>query len=352
VASSLERDWAGGVGRVVAGLARALAEQGHEVHLAGRARDGQPGPLPGVTLHTLPPRRLKLAQLPPLRRLLGRLRPQVLHFHSAVPHGAVIVPLLALRGGARVPRVVVTPYTGARADYAKRLARLALQRADAVVANSRWGAERAVRAGAAGARVHVIPAGVDAVAPGDPAARGPLVVALARLVHSKGLGVLLDAFARAADARPGWALRVAGTGREADALRAQAGRLACGERITFLGPTGGDAKAALLAEASIGVVPSRRDNQPGALLELQAHGIACVASAVGGIPDLLAGDAGVPVPPDDVEALARALGGLMDDASRRERLGRAAAAAGRARSFEAVAGRHVALYAALLRTTR
>ena len=45
VASKLS--WAGGIGRVLAGGSQALAERGHEVHVAGAAPDGDPAPLPG-----------------------------------------------------------------------------------------------------------------------------------------------------------------------------------------------------------------------------------------------------------------------------------------------------------------
>jgi len=348
VASQLEPRWSGGIGRVVAGAAAALAAAGAEVHLAGRARHGAPGPIPGVRIHAWPGRLGKTGQIPRLLALQRRLRAQVVHFHSARPHGAPILALLALRAGRGRPRVVVSPYTGSRWDSGDRAARAALARADAVVTSARWSAERAVAAGAPRERVHVIPAGVDL--PPDsallsPAKRAPWAVALSRLAASKGIDVLLEAFDTAARGRPDWRLRIAGEGAEAEALRARGASLSCADRIEWLGPVHGPAKRALLAEAAVGVQPSRDDHFPGALLELQAWGAACVGSAVGGIPEILGrGEAGELVPPGDPAALARALGALMDDPARRARLATAGRRAAATRTWDAHAARLLTLY--------
>ena len=95
VASKLS--WSGGVGRVLAGAPPALAARGHSMHLAGPAPEGEPAPLPGVALHPWPVRRLKLANLGRLLGLQRELRADVIHFHSALPHGELIAPLRALR---------------------------------------------------------------------------------------------------------------------------------------------------------------------------------------------------------------------------------------------------------------
>jgi glycosyltransferase involved in cell wall biosynthesis len=355
VASKLETGWSGGVGRVLRGGCEALAAAGHEVHLAGvRPREGEPGALGGVTLHPFAPVRWKFQQLGPLRALVRRLAPDVVHFHSALPHGAVVVPLLLLRSGAATPLVVVTPHTGARSDYPKRLARLALRRADGVLCPSRWSAERAQRAGAPSTRVRVIHNGFDAPArPADPPAREPVVCFLGRLVRSKGPDVLLEAFARAAEGHPAWRLVLAGEGREADALRARAAGLPCAARVSLPGQVVGEAKSRLLASAGIGCVPSRDDNLPGSLLELQASGVPTIASAVGGIPELAEdGAAARLVPPEDADALAAALDALMKDEGERARLGAAALAASADRTWKRYAERTLAVYRELAQLRR
>jgi glycosyltransferase involved in cell wall biosynthesis len=71
--------------------------------------------------------------------------------------------------------------------------------------------------------------------------------------------------------------------------------------------------------------PARRDPFPLALLEGMALGRPIVASAVGGIPEMLVdGESGLLVPSDDAPALARALVTLLQDPAARARLGTAA----------------------------
>jgi glycosyltransferase involved in cell wall biosynthesis len=85
-----------------------------------------------------------------------------------------------------------------------------------------------------------------------------------------------------------------------------------------------DVSAALTA-ADILVLPSLSEGMPVALLEALGHGKAVVATAVGGIPEVVTdGVDAVLVPPDDPDELARAVADLAADPARRERLGRAA----------------------------
>ncbi len=81
------------------------------------------------------------------------------------------------------------------------------------------------------------------------------------------------------------------------------------------------------------MLPSRiaadgdRDGLPNVLMEAQSQGLACLATAVSAIPELIRdGETGVLVPPDDPAALATALAGLIGDPARRARLGTAGAA--------------------------
>jgi glycosyltransferase involved in cell wall biosynthesis len=71
-----------------------------------------------------------------------------------------------------------------------------------------------------------------------------------------------------------------------------------------------------------------------------AHGLPVVATAVGGVPEQIQdGATGLLVPPEDPEAIARAIVRLYDDVGLRERLGAAAAAHVRSeRTLERQAG--------------
>jgi glycosyltransferase involved in cell wall biosynthesis len=338
------------MGRVAWGAAAALAARGHEVHLAGPAADEPLDPVPDLALHPWPGS-AKLLRLVPLLRLRRRIRPHIVHFHSALPHGELIAPLRLLRGPSGLPRIVVTPYTSMRSHYPKRRARLGLRAADAIIASSRWSAEAAILAGASRETTHVVHAGIDPVSE-LPKERLPVVVALGRLKKVKGMDVLIEAFDRAAEGRPDWTLRIGGDGADREALARQVAAAKHGDRIELLGRVVGAQKQRLLNQASIGVVPSRSENFPGTLLELQAHGLACVASSVGGIPELAVDRAALLVPPDEPGALASALGDLMDHDEVRDAVSRAALRLTATLNWDAVGEQFERVYRACLARPR
>jgi glycosyltransferase involved in cell wall biosynthesis len=318
------------------------------MHLAGPAPEATPAPLPGVALHPWPAHRLKLANFGRLIGLQRELQADVIHFHSALPHGELIAPLRALRARLGGPVVLVTPHTATRTHYPKRRARWGLRAADAVATPSAWSAEAVHQARVDPTRVQVVHAGIELPEPTPLEKRERVVLSMGRLVQSKGVDVLLAAFAKAAAERPDWRLEVAGAGREAASLREQSARTPCAERISFLGHVAGEAKREALARASIGVVPSRSESFGGTLLELEAQGLACIATAVGGMAELTDGGRAVRcVPKDDAEALAEALADLMDDGEARRKLGEAARHNAAAFSWEAAASRYEALYRAV-----
>ena len=164
----------------------------------------------------------------------------------------------------------------------------------------------------------------------DPAAPVRLL-AVARAVEKKGLDVLLAALATI-PREVGWRLTHIGDGAGRDALVALAERLGIGERIAWRGAAAQDEVLAAYRAADLFVLPSRiarsgdRDGLPNVLLEAQSQGLACLASNVAAIPELIEdGRTGVLVPPDDVAALAGALLALIGNPPRREGLGRAGA---------------------------
>jgi glycosyltransferase involved in cell wall biosynthesis len=72
------------------------------------------------------------------------------------------------------------------------------------------------------------------------------------------------------------------------------------------------------------VLPSLAEGTPNSIVEAMAHGIPIIASDVGGIADMIADQAGILVPPGDVDALAAAMRRLAGDASLREQMGQTA----------------------------
>jgi len=81
--------------------------------------------------------------------------------------------------------------------------------------------------------------------------------------------------------------------------------------------------ATFFATADVLCLPSRWEGLPFTLLEGMMSGLACVATAVGDMPEAL-GEAGVLVPPNDPGSLARALDQLVRSPDRRMALGLAA----------------------------
>jgi len=190
--------------------------------------------------------------------------------------------------------------------------------------------------GGARARFAVIPNGVDLSRFATPAppcvlrrefgipGSAPLLGVVARLEAEKGHRFLLDAMPAVLDEVPSAWLAIIGEGSEADALRAQAASLgpAAAGRVIFTGRR--EDVAAVTADLTIAVLPSLREAQGISILEAMARRVPVVASAVGGIPEVItSGVDGVLVPPGDPVALAAALVGLLHDPALRTRIGEA-----------------------------
>lgn len=208
--------------------------------------------------------------------------------------------------------------------------------ATAVIATSRAVARRFPRASA---KVRLVPNGVDlerfAPRRASPALRAalgvppaaPVAVSIGRHVPEKGYRHLVDAAAALERARPGAHWVLVGDGELRGELEARARRAGVESRVHFTGWR--DDVADVLALADVVVLPSESEGFGRVLVEAMAMGRAIVATAVGGVPDVVvAGETGLLVPPGDPDALAGAVRALLDDPARGARLG----AAGRARA--------------------
>jgi glycosyltransferase involved in cell wall biosynthesis len=151
-----------------------------------------------------------------------------------------------------------------------------------------------------------------------------LIVSVGNLYPVKGHIVLLQALAGLAARTdlPPWRMALAGRGRETDRLKQFAAEHGL-DRVHFLGHRGDVPD--ILAAADVWVMPSLSEGLPLALLEAMFAGKAIVASAVGGIPEVITSERdGLLVPPSDPPALASALGRLLASPALRATLGRAA----------------------------
>ena len=271
-------------------------------------------------------------------RRLRALRPDVLHVHHVRP--AADRYLSALAGFAGVPGVVVTEHVVARAHSPSQraLKRRELEEASAVTAVcgaiadalvAEYGIDRAL--------VRIVGNGADPPDDGAEAAAAreirqafgarpdrPLFVCAARLEEQKGHAVLLEALAALREDGADFALALAGSGSLRETLEARSRALGLEAQVRFLGTV--DEPGPLLAAADAVVLPSLWEGLPLTLLEAMARARPVVASAVGGIPEVVEdGVSGLLVPPGRADALAEALGRVARHPLRAESLGAAAA---------------------------
>jgi glycosyltransferase involved in cell wall biosynthesis len=179
-------------------------------------------------------------------------------------------------------------------------------------------------------RLRVVPNGVPTFTP-DAETRHRMRAALGvddstfvclyvgRLEAVKGLHTLLNAVARLTEsARRAMRVFLAGNGSERAALESLCRSQNLGETVTFLGERSDVPELLNMADAF--VMTSRTEGLPMALIEAMAAGLPCIATAVGGIPAVLADDAGILVPPENPDVVAEALTRLAGDNLLRQRL--------------------------------
>lgn len=169
--------------------------------------------------------------------------------------------------------------------------------------------------------------------PEQKTSESPIILSLARLSRgdvTKGIPELLEIFASLAPEFPEWQLLVAGDGDDRARLEAMANMLAPG-RVSFAGRVSDAELHALLREAAVFALPSRKEGFGIVYVEAMANALPVLAVSAGGITDVVVHEeTGLLPAPGDAGALRTALTSLMSDADLRRRLG----AAGRRRVLE------------------
>ncbi len=257
------------------------------------------------------------------------------HVQAHMHRAEVIGTRAAIAAGTPVIAATVHSSRVRSADDIALLARLT-PHMDRLIVPSEAIAAKVRAEGREGGRFAVIPNGVDLsrfASPAPPCSMrdeyaipcdAPLVGVVARLEPEKGHRFLVEAFPSVLRSAPDAWLAIVGEGSQADALRAQVRALppAASDRIVFTGRR--DDISALTADLTVAVLPSLREAQGISILEAMARRRPVVASAVGGIPEVITdGVDGLLVPPGDAAALARALATLLANPELRVRLGEA-----------------------------
>lgn len=208
----------------------------------------------------------------------------------------------------------------------------AMKRADRMIAVSGAAKGFCVALGVPDDKIEVIPNGVDssifntnvdgsAMRTKLGIGREPLVVTATRLVKRKGPGHLVSAFSKVLEGMPSAKLAMAGSGSEAENLRAQVRKLGMEKSVFMLGELQRKQVAELMAAADVFVLPSIVESFGMVLLEAMAVGTSIVCTRTQGAMDIVEnGVNGVMVPPADDDALADAIVRVLSDRRLAKRL--------------------------------
>jgi glycosyltransferase involved in cell wall biosynthesis len=237
--------------------------------------------------------------------------------------------------GRRRPLIVGTVHSSrVRSEEDRDLVRRLTPKMDHLIAVSRAIVRKIEDEGRVGAPISLIYNGVDLSRYAEPEVcctlhgeypipvDAPIVGVVARLEPEKGHPTLLDAWPAVLGAVPNAHLLIVGEGTERDSLETRTASLGIDESVIFTGRR--DDVPAVTAALDVAVLPSYREAQGLSILEAMALSRPVVASAVGGIPEMIEhGRTGLLVPPRDPGALAASIIRLLTDHPYADTLGRA-----------------------------
>ena len=329
-------DFIGGAQLHVRDLAAAMQQRGHRVHVLA----GGEGPfvamlrrheVPCTTVSTLvrPIRpRLDWRCVGELKRMILRLRPDLVHCHSS--KAGIVGRVAAWR--ARVPSVFTAhgwSFTAGAAPLQTFLYRWAetagARLGDRIITVSRFDRRAALdgRVDAA-ERIETIWNGIEDVdesARADPGAEPPRMIMVARFEPQKDHATLIGALRRLRHLD--WQLDLVGDGPERAAVEQAVERAGLAGRVHFLGAR--DDVPALLLRSQLFTLASLWEGLPLSILEAMRVGLPVVASDVGGVSEeVVHGETGLLAPRQDAAAFADRLAELIQHPQRRRQFGAAA----------------------------
>jgi glycosyltransferase involved in cell wall biosynthesis len=255
---------------------------------------------------------------------------QLFRWLRSIKHGTIVttragLSVVAARFANPAVRIVAQQHVGFRTQSAE-LQRdlLASYRAVDAVCVLTSDDENAVRSGlgASDTRVERLPNALDDLLPRRPSLTEPRILCGGRLTPIKGIDLMVEAFARIAEERPSWELRIYGSARadRLEAVREMVRRHGVADRVLLMAPT--DRLEVEMAKASICAVPSRQEAFGMMIIEAMRSGLPVVAfdCPVGPREIITDGQDGLLVPAEDVEAFAERLLELTGDHALRSRL--------------------------------
>ena len=285
----------------------------------------------------------------------------LIHCHMVYPVGTVA---LDFARSAKIPVVITAHGSSIRSTsrYRKRPAIWqqivkSLAAADLVTAISPHVAETLSEIIGQNGKIKLIPNGVDIdelAAPADyqpqwpSSLTKPFILYLGGLKHKKGVDILLAAMKSIEQRAPGSIiLIIAGDGADRPALQQYVRANNLTDAVTFLGLATGQLKRYLLQNCHFVVMPSRTEAMPIVALEALACGKPVLASAAGGLIDMIHNNAnGILVQPENVQQLADAIRDLS--AADRSRLEANARSDAKKYAWPNIAKQYIQAYQTLL----
>ncbi|WP_314962310.1 glycosyltransferase family 4 protein [Bradyrhizobium cosmicum] len=319
----------GGIFRHIIDLANGQVDRGHHVGILADSLTG--GERADKALTELAPRlklgvhRIAIRREPSpddflvwlrMRRLIGELKPDVLH-----GHGAKAGAFVRMRRRSDDAIRIYTPHGGSlhyplntfKGEFYARLERTLMDATDLFLFESAFARDTYQRiVGTPKGVVHCVFNGVT------PEEFEPVAIAgdatdlayVGEFRHIKGADLLVDAVARLHAGGKKVTLTLGGDGEETAALKSQVERLGLTAAIRFIGHVKaryGFSKGRLL------VVPSRGDSMPYVVIEAGAAGVPMIAARVGGIPEIFGPESPALFAASNAEAMAEAIAAALAD---------------------------------------
>ncbi len=168
------------------------------------------------------------------------------------------------------------------------------------------------------------------------------ILHIGRFNEQKNHGMLLRVFQKLALENPNLRLDLIGDGELRQKIEGLAEALGIKEKVSFLGAQSN--VYPYLHDADLFLLPSRYEGMPMTLIEAMGTGLPIVATAVGGVPDMLKnGEDGITIPCEEDE-IVNACKALISDEALRERIGRAARKSADRFSAQTMGERYLEIY--------
>lgn len=245
---------------------------------------------------------------------------------ATIHHPIQVDRALELAEATGFKRVTLRRWYG----FTKMQERVARRLREVITVSSSSAAQIAEHYGVAPARISTIPIGTDVERfspdPAVPKVPGRIVATASADSALKGLGVLVEAFAKVCADHERAELTVIGRAKPGGAVERAIERHGLGRRVRFVSELTETELVDTLRSAEVACVPSLYEGFSLPAVEAMAVGLPLVSTTGGAIPEVAGahGETTLAVPPGDAEALAAALGKLLDDPDLRAVLGGAA----------------------------